>query len=154
MQSYGVQWTLFRAAPCTREAAEGWQSPQVWMGHAALTSKDSHHVAERLSRGGIGQAGVTAVPVRSPHRRLADDRSCRSDTDEIARLDLRASGTDFAYDLKLQATGPLVAHGQNGYSVKSAQGQASYYYSQPFYKVSGTITLTARRDCRHRSGLA
>ena len=32
-------------------------------------------------------------------------------------------------------------HGQNGYSVKSAAGQASYYYSQPFYQLSGTLTL-------------
>ena len=39
------------------------QSPQLWMGHAAR-----HHAgrgilsAERLARGGIGQAGVTAAP--------------------------------------------------------------------------------------------
>lgn len=26
--------------------------------------------------------------------------------------------------------------------MKSAQGQASYYYSQPFYEVSGTLTLS------------
>ena len=31
--------------------------------------------------------------------------------------------------------------GENGYSVKSAEGQASYYYSQPFYSVTGTLTL-------------
>jgi predicted secreted hydrolase len=28
--------------------------------------------------------------------------------------------------------------------VKSAQGQASYYYSQPFYRVSGTINVEGR----------
>ena len=32
-------------------------------------------------------------------------------------------------------------HGLKGYSVKSAAGQASHYYSQPFYKLSGTLTL-------------
>ncbi len=54
---------------------------------------------------------------------------------------MTARGADFAYDLGLRATGPLVFHGQDGFSVKSAQGQASYYYSQPFYEVSGTLTL-------------
>ena len=37
--------------------------------------------------------------------------------------------------------GPLVLHGDDGYSVKSAAGQASYYYSQPFYTVEGTLDL-------------
>jgi predicted secreted hydrolase len=34
-----------------------------------------------------------------------------------------------------------VLQGDRGYSVKSAQGQASYYYSQPSYDVTGTITV-------------
>ncbi len=38
-------------------------------------------------------------------------------------------------------TGPLVLHGDRGYSVKSAKGQASYYYSQPSFAVEGTLTL-------------
>ncbi len=138
-QSYGVQWTLFRAA-LKPGNADGWQSPQLWMGHAALTSKDNHHVAERLSRGGIGQAGVRV----SPFEAHIDDWQMKSTAthgeDELAGLELRASGIDFSYDLKLDAAGPLVAHGQNGYSVKSLQGQASYYYSQPFYTVTGTLT--------------
>jgi predicted secreted hydrolase len=43
--------------------------------------------------------------------------------------------------LQLNAKGSVVPQGSNGYSVKSAQGQASYYYSQPFYDVSGTLSL-------------
>ena len=35
---------------------------------------------------------------------------------------------------------PLILHGDGGYSVKSATGQASHYYSQPHYAVSGTVT--------------
>jgi predicted secreted hydrolase len=54
---------------------------------------------------------------------------------------LTASGFDFAYDVALRATGPLVLHGQNGYSVKSGAGQASHYYSQPAFDLSGTLTL-------------
>ena len=43
--------------------------------------------------------------------------------------------------MDLTASGPLVLHGQNGYSIKSTQGQASHYYSQPFFQISGTLTL-------------
>jgi predicted secreted hydrolase len=43
--------------------------------------------------------------------------------------------------MNLTATGPLIFHGNNGYSVKSAEGQASYYYSQPSYAIEGTIVL-------------
>jgi predicted secreted hydrolase len=58
---YGMQWTLFRTALAPREGRGG-TAPQLWMGHAAVTTPDAHHVAERLARGGIGQAGVTSDP--------------------------------------------------------------------------------------------
>ena len=50
-------------------------------------------------------------------------------------------GPDFAYDMSLKAKGPLIFHGDNGYSVRSVEGQASYYYSQPFFEINGTLTL-------------
>ncbi|MEX5728129.1 putative secreted hydrolase [Rhodovulum iodosum] len=139
-RSYGVQWTLFRSA-LAPETREGWADPQIWMGHAGLTTPERHFVAERLARGGIGQAGVTAVPFGAwidgwrMQGRAAEGR------DELSALSLTAQGTDFAYDLDLTAEGPLVAHGQSGYSTKSESGQASYYYSQPFYRVAGTLDL-------------
>ncbi|AWM29350.1 AttH component of AttEFGH ABC transport system (plasmid) [Sinorhizobium fredii CCBAU 25509] len=61
--------------------------------------------------------------------------------DQLAELTLHATAKDFGYELRLSATGPLVPHGNNGYSVKSAQGQASYYYSQPFYAATGSLAL-------------
>jgi predicted secreted hydrolase len=134
-RNYGVQWTLFRTALEPREV-EGWQSPQMWMGNAALTTENRHFTAERLARGGIGQAGVTTGPFEA----WIDDWRM-SGSDDLAALSLTASGVDFAYDLRLNASGPLVQHGDNGYSVKSAAGQASHYYSQPAYAVSGTLML-------------
>jgi predicted secreted hydrolase len=131
---YGLQWTLFRSALAPRDGT-GWDAPQLWMGHAAVTTQKQHFVAERLARGGIGQAGVMA----SPFAAWIDDWAMEGP--DLTDLRLRASGTDFAYDVRLEATGPLVLHGENGYSVKSAAGQASHYYSQPFFKVSGTLTL-------------
>lgn len=136
---YGVQWTLFRTA-LTPETSSDWTSPQLFMGHAGLTTPDAHFSAERLSRGGIGQADVTTMPFRA----FIDDWTMTSTAttgDALDALTLTARGTNFAYDLNLTANGPLIFHGAGGYSVKSAQGQASYYYSQPFYEVTGALTL-------------
>jgi predicted secreted hydrolase len=131
---YGLQWTLFRSALAPRDG-KGWDTPQLWMGHAAVTTPHAHHVTERLARGGIGQAGVTAAPFAA----WIDDWGMEGP--DLDTLRLTASGPDFTYDVKLNATGSLVLHGLNGYSVKSAAGQASHYYSQPFYKLSGTLIL-------------
>lgn len=131
---YGLQWTLFRSA-LTPDGGDGWSSPQLWMGHAAVTTPDAHFVTERLARGGIGQAGVTADPFEA----WIDDWQLTGP--DFDTLNMTASGPDFAYDMDLFAQGPLVFHGDAGFSVKSAEGQASYYYSQPFYDVQGTLTL-------------
>ena len=133
---YGVQWTLFRQATRPGGEAPGWESPQIWMAHAAATSATSHHVAETFARGGIGQAGV----VRSPFSAWIDDWSMTGD-DSLARVDLRAHGDGFAYDLALSTGATPVLQGDHGFSVKSERGQASYYYSQPAYTVTGTLTL-------------
>jgi predicted secreted hydrolase len=125
---YGIQWTLFRSAL----SPEG---PQVWMGHMGVTTPNDHHSGERLARGGIGQAGVETAPFRA----WIDDWAMAGP--EIGELRLSATGSTAAYDLALRATGPLVFHGEDGYSIKSPTGQASYYYTQPFYEVSGTLRL-------------
>jgi len=131
---YGLQWTLFRSA-LTSDVGKGWSSPQLWMGHAAVTTPDAHFVTERLARGGIGQAGVQADPFEA----WIDDWQLVGP--DFATLTVTASGPDFAYDMVLNSDGPLVFHGDEGYSVKSAEGQASFYYSQPFYAIEGTLIL-------------
>ena len=131
---YGLQWTLFRSA-LAPEAGAGWDAPQLWMGHAAVTTPDRHFVTERLARGGVGQAGVTAAPFAA----WIDDWQMAGDTFDEMRL--IATGPDFAYDMDLTAHGSLVLQGDAGYSVKSAAGQASYYYSQPFFEIAGILVL-------------
>jgi predicted secreted hydrolase len=132
--SYGLQWTLFRSALSPGEAEE-WQSPQIWFAHAAVTTPNQHLTTERLARGGIGQAGVQAEPFRAWIDEWALEGA------DFGTMSLRATGSDFAYDMSLEAKGPLIFHGDNGYSIKSAEGQASYYYSQPFFEINGTLTL-------------
>ena len=138
-RDYGVQWTLFRSALAPEGPLQGWAAPQAWMAHAAASSPDGHHFAERFGRGSIGQAGVTAAPFAA----WIDDwqMAAPEGAAGIDRLRVTARGGDFGYDLSATATGPLVAHGQNGFSVKSTSGQASHYYSQPFYDIEGTLAL-------------
>ena len=131
---YGLQWTLFRSALAPFETQD-WDSPQVWLGHAAVTTDNAHYTSERFARGGTGQAGVSPAPFEA----WIDDWHMRSAN--FNAMQLRASGSQFAYDVALTAQGPLVFHGDAGYSVKSEQGQASYYYSQPFFDLKGTLTL-------------
>ncbi|MEO0485543.1 MAG: lipocalin-like domain-containing protein [Pseudomonadota bacterium] len=139
-RDYGVQWTLFRSAREPR-ADDSWRSPQTWMGHAALTTPDAHFAAERFARGGSGQAGVTVTPFTA----WIDDWQMAGPEANLDTLTLTARGQAFSYTLDLSAQGPLVLHGDNGHSVKSAEGQASRYYSQPFYTVTGTL-MTPKGD--------
>ena len=139
--AHGAQWTLFRQAMQPGAQQEGWANQQIWMGHAAVTRADTHRYSETFARGGVGQAGVESKPFRAwidswQMRGLDPIRD-----DSIAPLELTASGTDFSYTLRLDADRALVLQGDGGYSKKSERGQASYYYSQPYFKVAGSITI-------------
>jgi len=115
---YGVQWTLFRTALAPGDKA-GWSSPQLWMGHAALTSGSEHFVAERLARGGIGQAGVTPAPFAAWIDDWEMSSHAQVGADVLSALSVGASGSGFSYELALDADKPIVLHGKDGYSVKS-----------------------------------
>jgi predicted secreted hydrolase len=65
--------------------------------------------------------------------------------DTLAPLEINANGADFAYALRLDADRALVLQGEAGYSRKSERGQASYYYSQPYFKAGGSITIDGER---------
>tara|TARA_Y100001954_G_scaffold91982_1_gene100772 strand:- start:322 stop:1359 length:1038 start_codon:yes stop_codon:yes gene_type:complete len=131
---YGIQWTLFRTARSPNEK-NGWFSNQIWFAHAAITTPNEHFTTERFARGGIGQAGVNADPFEA----WIDEWKLGGES--FDELSLNAAGPNFSYNMSLEAEGPLVFHGDKGYSVKSSEGQASYYYSQPFFKIKGTLTL-------------
>ncbi len=142
--AYGAQWTLFRQAMRPGVQLEGWANHQIWMGHAAVTRADTHRYSEAFARGGVGQAGVEAKPYRAwidswQMRGLDDMRD-----DALAPLELSASGADFAYALRLDADHPLVLQGDDGYSRKSERGQASYYFSQPYFRATGSLTIDDR----------
>lgn len=163
----GIQWTLFRQAqqPEAPDAgsaladtkAEPWATDQLWMAHMALSHGESHRVAERFARGAsvplpsvVHQAGVTAQPFIAwlDDWRL-ESLSTNLEVDALDHLRLSAQAEDengtFGYRLELKAEGPLVRHGIRGFSQKSADGQGSMYYSQPFYRVSGEVVQDGER---------
>ncbi len=41
-RDWGLQWTLFRQALSPEQVHGGWQSNQIWMAHAAITTPDGH----------------------------------------------------------------------------------------------------------------
>lgn len=170
----GIQWTLFRQAqqpkaskvpdanselgePEATLTADSWATEQLWMAHMALSRGESHRVAERFARGvskrfsgAAQQAGVTAQPFRA----WLDDwqlegQTAHPESDPLQQLRLTAQAEDkngrFGYRLELDAEGPLVRHGIGGFSQKSADGQGSMYYSQPFYRVNGEVMLDDER---------
>ena len=141
---YGAQWTLFRQAMIPGVKDSGWDSRQFWMGHAAVTSAGSHHFAERLARGGVGQASVEPAPfhawIDSWEMRAGDQFSAAI----VSPLNVSATGADFELSLRLNSDRPLVLQGDAGYSKKSERGQASYYFSQPFFSASGNITIDGK----------
>lgn len=135
---FGVQWTLFRSAlkPVAEQA--GWADQTIWLGHAAVTSSTVHHAAERYARGGVGQAGVRLAPFEAW---IDDWRFASQAQDPLNDMQLSARDKDFAYQLHLTSSRPLVLQGDKGFSQKSEEGQASYYYSQPFFQASGTLQI-------------
>ena len=126
-------------------ARAGWDDRNLWMAHAAATSASEHLFAQKFARGGIGQAGVEA----SPFRAFIDDWRLETRDDSagagIERLRVSAGDGNFAYALDLAATGPIVLQGEGGYSRKSDAGQASYYYSQPFFMAEGSLSIHGRK---------
>jgi predicted secreted hydrolase len=140
---FGAQWTLFRSALKATPEVSGWENQTIWLGHAAVTSATVHYAAERYARGGIGQAGVSPTPFNA----WIDDwvlRSQASADNPLADLQLSARDKSFSYQLRLTSTRPLVLQGDQGFSQKSEQGQASYYYSQPFFQASGTLEIDGK----------
>ena len=168
---YGLQWTLFRfknSRPRSSQA-EGnnsssslknspitlnestvsldkkWHNDQIYMAHASIHSLDTHWFSEKFARGGVGNAGLTVLPL---NLFIDDWQWLNSDGDTglfpstltFSATDTSKPNTEASATFTLNQTGPLVQHGDNGFSVKSNNGHASHYYSAPFISIEGELT--------------
>jgi len=136
---WGVQWTLFRSQQSPQPDPGGWSSNVVWMAHAAVTTPDGHRHARRYARGGIGEAGVAVSDGR--FEAWMDDWRLRGAGEAMFPADLAFDAEGARVQLHIDSHTPYVLQGKGGYSQKSSQGQASYYYSQPHLQLSGTIDV-------------
>ena len=143
-QAHGLQWTLFRQSARPGSQGEGWASQQIWMAHAAVTRADTHRTAEKFARGGVGQAGVEAKLFQAWIDDWQMKAPAESNDQALSPLTVTAAARDFSYTLMLTADQPVVLQGDGGYSRKSERNQASYYYSQPFYRARGRLTIDDR----------
>jgi predicted secreted hydrolase len=141
----GFQLTFFRHQLRPAGADSGWQAPQVYMAHFAITDidGDSYHFFERFGRPAAGIAGARAQPFAV----WLDDWRLASAGAAFAPLVLEARAGALQLRLQLTPTLAPVAQGDGGLSRKSAEpGTASYYYSLPRIDARGTV-----RDAGGRS---
>ncbi|MCG9713884.1 carotenoid 1,2-hydratase [Shewanella insulae] len=144
----GLQWTQFRIAlspssPESPASNSSWATNQLYMAHSALTTSHTHKANERWSRGHPKLAGTTASPLTI----ALDDWRWQSEGEDLFPATLAVNNEDFSYQLTLTSDAPLQRQGDEGYSIKSADGAvASYYYSQPFIEITGTVTLDGKRQ--------
>lgn len=135
-RQWGLQWTLFRQAISARAEPQSWSNNQLWMAHAAISTADGHYYEERFSRGGIGQAGVN---LDDNFEAWIDDWQWRSDNQSLFPSQLSFNIDGRQVHMQLSSDADWVLNGDRGYSQKSQQGQASYYYSQPNIDIAGSI---------------
>jgi predicted secreted hydrolase len=138
-QDWGLQWTLFRQSLSPKPDLAGWDSNQLWMAHAAITTPEQHIFEQRFARGGIGQAGVNRLTDSGGLDAWIDNWHWQSASDTLFPSTLEFNVGEHTVSFELNSTDHWVLNGDAGFSQKSAQGQASYYYSQPNIALKGTI---------------
>ncbi|HEY5774516.1 MAG TPA: lipocalin-like domain-containing protein, partial [Xanthomonadales bacterium] len=146
-ESYGAQWTLFRIAIQPPDAASpqgNSQNNQVFMAHMAITTPTGHVSFQRYARGGDADENARAGVTAEPFSAWLDDWELRSTGEEWLPLEVKARQDENAMHLQLRGTAPLVLQGEAGFSAKHEDGGGSYYYSQPFLKVSGQLTVAGQ----------
>jgi predicted secreted hydrolase len=140
-REFGFQLTFFRTRVA---AAQNMQSKfaaqQLIFAHAAVTDVQGQKLwhDQRIARAGFGAAEASSDDTQL---KLNDWTLQRSPT-EPSRYQASLPSRDFALQLQLEASQPLLLQGQNGLSRKGPEArQASYYYSLPQLNASGKITL-------------
>jgi len=139
----GFQITFFRSRQAIDDANPSAFAPrQLLIAHCALSDprRGRSWQDQRIRRAGMGLAEAQPGDTRVW---IDDWRLERHD----ARYQADVAAEDFALHLQFQVTQPLLLNGVAGYSQKGpAPRSASFYYSQPHLRVSGTIVRAARRD--------
>ena len=150
--TFGFELTVFRLAlapqdgPPSATPASAWRTRQVYAAHFAVTdvSRGRFFHATRYAREALGLAGAQAAPfaVRVADWSVTEVPSVRTADaagQEPLSWQLQAADGDYRLQLDLRSLESPVLNGEAGLSRK-APGAASYYYSMPHLRASGTLT--------------
>jgi predicted secreted hydrolase len=141
-QPLGFQITFFRSATGHDTADPSAFAPsQLIIAHAALSDPAFGRLVheQKVARQGFDLAfakpGNTDVKLDAWRMVRAAD----------GRYTVNAQAGEFALNLSLTPTQPPLLQGEHGYSQKGPlSNEASYYYSEPQLRVSGSVTRPAR----------
>ena len=140
-REFGFQLTFFRTrVDATQAMLSKFSAQQLIFAHAAVTDVQGQKLwhDQRIARAGFG---VAVASTQDTQLKL-NDWTLQRDTAEPSRYNASLPTHDFALQLQLNETQPLILQGQNGLSRKGPEArQASYYYSHPQLNTSGKITL-------------
>ncbi len=140
-REFGFQLTFFRTRVDATQAMQSkFAAQQLIFAHAAVTDIQGQKLwhDQRIARAGFG---VAVASTQDTQLKL-NDWTLQRDTAEPSRYNASLPATDFALQLQMNETQPLMLQGQNGLSRKGPEvRQASYYYSHPQLNTRGKITL-------------
>ncbi|MBI2798726.1 MAG: carotenoid 1,2-hydratase [Gammaproteobacteria bacterium] len=142
--AFGFQLTFFRFAVAAqaRTVESAWSSPQILLGHFALTDLKAQRFMqfERISREALGIAGASLKP---PAVWINDWRSALTAPVRHG-WQLRAAEDGCALRLDVASNASPVLQGDDGLSQKGSDlGNASYYYSVPYLTAVGDVQIGA-----------
>ncbi|HEY2463764.1 MAG TPA: carotenoid 1,2-hydratase [Steroidobacteraceae bacterium] len=136
-ESLGFQVTFFRTKPDIDAGNPSHFAPrQIIVAHCALSDpkRGTLWQDQKIRRAALGLAGAMEGDTHVWVDRWSLQRTAQTYLAKIA-------AEDFSFDLALSETQPAMINGDDGVSRKGPQPQAaSYYYSLPHMRVTGTIS--------------
>ena len=137
-QDLAFQVTFFRSRTDADSANPSQFAPrQILFAHAAVSDPVLGRLlhGQRVARAGFGLAQASADDTAV----VLDDWHLRREAS--GRFTTHVGTADFALDLALEPTQPVLLQGASGFSQKGPlPAQASHYFSLPQVRVAGTLT--------------
>jgi predicted secreted hydrolase len=140
-ESLGFQITFFRTKPdIDLDNPSHFAPRQIIVAHCALSDpkRGTLWQDQKIRRAALGLAGAMEGDTRVWVDQWSLKRAAQTYIAKVA-------AEDFSFDLALSETQAVLINGEEGVSRKGPQPQAaSYYYSLPHMRVTGTISRQGR----------
>lgn len=140
-RSFGFDLTFFRQALVSRPAESTWDPRDIYFAQFAISDLDGKNFfhTERTNRSGPGIAGASESLAKVWNGNW-------SVTFQSGEEELSALAGQHSLQLRLRSQKPLVVHGKDGVSQKSAgAGMASHYFSETRLRAAGTLVFDSKQ---------